>query len=324
MRIYSENASSPLLELQENQLRQLSDCTVAWRNFEAAKQEVLQVRGSMRWRTVSGRRYLVRVSPAGAETSLGPEDADKQVLFEKFHERKQRASARLAAMKKTVQEHQRLNRAVRVGRTPAIVVRCLAALDAHGLSKDFLVVGTHALYAYELAAGVRVDAGATATQDLDLLFDMNRMRAYSAALERDGTRSLIDVIKKADPTFRIQRDQLQTAVNDDGFEVDIVRRRQKPGDPHPLRMSEDEDDFWAVQVSQGQAMASAQKFEHLVIAANGEMALMRTLHPLDFIRLKLQLAAMPGRDPLKAPKDKLQAAVVQHLWEHYLRHAHQP
>lgn len=321
MRIYSENSSAPLIELQETQLRQLSDCVAAWHNFEQARHEAEQVRGSMRWRTVAGKRYLVRVSPTGAETSLGPEDADKQLLFDNFHARKQQAGQRLTGMKKTLQEHQRLNRAIRVGRTPAIVVKCLVALDAHGLSKDFMVVGTHALYAYELAAGVRVNSGATATRDLDLLFDVNRLRAYSTALGRDNAKSLIEVIQRADPTFRVKRHQLQTAVNDGGFEVDIVRRSQAPGDPHPLRMSEDENDFWAVQVSQGQAMSSSRKFEHLVVSASGEMAIMRTLHPLDFIRLKKQLSTMPGRDPLKAPKDRLQAEVVQHLWDEYLRHA---
>jgi hypothetical protein len=321
MKSYSENSSSRFLELQENQLRQLSDCTAVWRNFELARQEAEQVRGSMRWRTISGKRYLIRVSPRGGETSLGPEDSDKKLVYERFHERKQQATQRLATMKQSLQEHQRINRALRLGRTPAIVVRCLGALDAHGLSRDFLVVGTHALYAYELAAGVRVESGATATLDLDLLFDVNRMRAYSAVLAKEGAKSLIQVIKKADPTFRVKRDQLHTAVNDGGFEVDIVRRYQTPNDPHPLRMSQDEDDFWAVQVSQGQAMASARRFEHLVIAASGQMALMRTLHPLDFIRLKKQLAELPGRDPLKAPKDKLQAQVVEHLWEEYLRHA---
>jgi hypothetical protein len=117
-------------------------------------------------------------------------------------------------------------------------------------------------------------------------------------------------------------DQLQTAVNDAGFEVDIIRRQASGEDPHPLRMSDDEDDFWAVQVDQGEKLASGRKFEHLVVAANGEMAMMRTLHPLDFIRLKLQLAERPGRDPLKAPKDRLQAQVVQELWEKYLRHLH--
>jgi hypothetical protein len=58
----------------------------------------------------------------------------------------------------------------------------------------------------------------------------------------------------------------------------------------------------------------------LVIAASGEMATMRTLHPLDFVRLKLELSCRGGRDPHKAPKDKLQAQVVQELWDAHLQH----
>jgi hypothetical protein len=310
------------VELEEKQLRQLSDAQAAWRNCADARNEALQVRGSMKWKTVKGRTYLVRLSPAGAQTSLGPQDDRTRAIHDGFQARKAPAEARLKAMKATLDEHRGLNRVFRVGRTPAVVVRSLAAMDSAGLSDQFLTVGTHAMYAYETAAGVRVEAGALATQDLDLLFDVSKLGEYTSLMKQGKTGSLISIFRKADPTFRVMPGQLQTAVNDAGFEVDIIRRQASGEDPHPLRMSDDEDDFWAVQVDQGEKLASGRKFEHLVVAANGEMAMMRTLHPLDFIRLKLQLAERPGRDPLKAPKDRLQAQVVQELWEKYLRHLH--
>jgi Nucleotidyltransferase len=308
------------VELEEKQLRQLGDAQAAWRNLRQARREAADVRGSMKWKTVDGRTYLVRVSPKGAETSLGPQDERTQAIFDSFHARKAPAEARLKAMKATLDEHRRLNRVFRVGRTPAVVVRSLAAIDEAGLWDQFLTVGTHALYAYETASGVRVESGAVATQDLDLLFEAGKLRTYTARMDRSDARSLIAVFRRADPTFRVKRDQLQTAVNDDGFEIDIIRRHATGGDPHPLRMSDEEDDFWAVQADQGEKLASSRKFEHLVVAANGEMAMMRTLHPLDFIRLKQELAQRPGRDPLKAPKDSLQAQVVQQLWDNYLQH----
>lgn len=312
------------IELEEKQLRQLSDAQAAWRNLLQARKDAGEVRGSMKWKTVDGRKYLVRVSPRGAETSLGPQDERTQAIYEGFHARKGPAEARLKAMKATLDEHRRLNRAFRVGRTPAVVVRSLAAIDDAGLSDQFLTVGTHALYAYETAAGVRVEPGAVATQDLDLLFEAGKLRTYTARMARSDARSLITVLRKADPTFRVKRAQLQTAVNDAGFEIDIIRRRATGADPHPLRMSDDEDNFWAVQVDQGEKIASSRKFEHLVVAANGEMALMRTLHPLDFIRLKQDLAQRPGRDPLKAPKDRLQAQVMRQLWDNFLQHVVRP
>lgn len=61
-----------------------------------------------------------------------------------------------------------------------------------------------------------------------------------------------------------------------------------------------------------------------MVAPNGEMASMRTIHPLDFIRLKRKLADLPTRDPQKAPKDRLQAQVVQALWDGYLHRLERP
>jgi hypothetical protein len=45
-----------------------------------------------------------------------------------------------------------------------------------------------------------------------------------------------------------------------------------------------------------------------------------TLHPLDFIRIKAALANNPQRDPIKRPKDLLQAQTVERLWNEWLQH----
>ena len=313
-----------LTELRETQLRELVNARATWRNFLDAQREAQQVKGSMVWKEAGGHTYLIRKSPAGAQKSLGPKGPQTESMFNSFQARKERAEARLKSMKARFEEQRRLNRLYRVGRTPNVVVRAIAALDAAELGDKFMVIGTHAIYAYETAAGVLVDSSAMATRDLDLLFDARKRVAFLTSLQKGEERSLIKVLHKADPTFRVMPDQLQTAVNDDGFEIDIIRRRATADDPHPMRMSDEEDDFWAAQIDQGERIASGRGFEHLVVAANGEMATMRTLHPLDFIRLKLELAERPGRDLLKAPKDRLQSQVVQKLWDEYLQHLDRP
>lgn len=307
-----------LIEREESSLRELVNARATWRAFVEAQREARQVRGSMVWKQVGGRSYLVRKSAAGSQTSLGPRSPETEALHERFQARKQQAQTRLQAMKQRLEEQRKLNRVYGVGRTPVVVVRTLAALEDSELADHFMVIGTHALYAYETAAGVLVESGAMATRDLDLLFDTRQRLAFATALQRSVDRSLIAVLRKADPSFRVLREQLHTAVNDQGFEIDVIRRHAADGDPHPMRMSDDEDDFWAAQIDQGEKILSGRKFEHLVVATNGEMATLRTLHPLDFIRLKQELAARPGRDPQKAPKDRLQAQVVQQLWEHSL------
>ena len=314
-----------LVERDENQLRELVNARSTWRAFTEARREALQVTGSMVWKEVAGHTYLIRKSAAGAQKSLGRKTPENEVIYESFQQRKVRAATRLKAMKERLEEQRKLNRLYRVGRTPNIVVRALAALDVADIADNFMVIGTHAIYAYETAAGVMVDSGAMATRDLDLLFDARRRLAFATTLEKSREGSLIRVLQKADPSFRDMADQLQTAVNDDGFEIDIIRRQAlAPEDPHPMRMSDDENDFWAAQIDQGAKIASARKFEHLVVSASGEMTMMRTLHPLDFVRLKMQLSRRLGRDPLKAPKDRFQADVVQQLWEGYLHLLERP
>jgi Nucleotidyltransferase len=148
---------------------------------------------------------------------------------------------------------------------------------------------------------------------------MRQRAAFVSTLHRLDS-SLLAVLRKADPSFRVLRNQLQTAVNDDGYEIDIIRRTAKDSDPHPLRRSASEDDLWAVQVSSGEKMLAGRKFQQLVVAASGQMAFMQTLHPLDFVRIKTGMSSEPQRDPLKRPKDKLQAEIVQALWDNYLQH----
>ena len=219
------------IELTESQKRQYIDAEAVFRALEQALAEAQAVRGSMFWREQAGRRYLIRESAAGAQKSLGPDTPDNQQIHARFAERKAAAEGRVQSLKVALKEQQRLNRALRVGRVPKLVVDTLHALAEAGLQEHFLTVGTHALYAYETAAGVRVQSAATATRDIDLLFDTQKRLSFVTQLQRLDT-SLMGVLRKADKTFAVRRDQLQTAVNGDGFEGDIIRLTVRGGHPH--------------------------------------------------------------------------------------------
>jgi hypothetical protein len=43
------------------------------------------------------------------------------------------------------------------------------------------------------------------------------------------------------------------------------------------------------------------------------MAVMNTMHPMDFVKIKRALGTYPTRDPLKRTKDLLQADLVEEL-----------
>lgn len=311
------SATDCLFELSESQKRQYIDAETVFVALAQAKKAAAEVRGSMFWRELKGTRTLIRSSAAGAQKSLGADSEATQKLFDNFMLRKTSVELRVKALKVQLATQQRLNRAHRVGRVPNIVVSLLNVMAKAGVDAHFLVVGTHALYAYEAAAGVRIAEQAMATRDVDMLFDTRKRLAFFTVMEKLDS-SLIGLLRKVDASFEVVEDQPYTARNNDGFEVDIIRRMAHGRDPHPLRMSSAEDDFWAVQVSMGDKLASARRFDQVVVATSGEMALMRTVHPLDFARIKLTLSKQAGRDANKRGKDALQSAIIDTLVTNYL------
>ncbi len=303
---------SQFLELLPNQTRQYIDAETVFLEYRRAQAESAEVRGSMFWRTQGNADYLIRESSAGAQKSLGPRGEKTLAIHERFKLRKEEATSRLAALAVAAQNQQRLNRALRVGRVPGIVVKTLNALEVAGLQDHFVTIGTHALYAYESACGVRFIPDALATQDIDLLFDSRKRMSFMSQMRRMDS-SFIGALQKADPTFRVMRGQKQTAINDSGFEVDVIRRTAKDRDPHPFRMSADENDLWAVQFEGADKILSAPRFSQVVVAETGHMAVMNTMTPVTFIAIKRMISAAVGRDPKKRLKDALQADLVERL-----------
>jgi hypothetical protein len=305
-------------DIGDDARRQYIDARTVFQELERTLKEAGEVRGSMVWKTVNGTDYLVRTSPAGAQKSLGPRSPDLEAIHAKFVARKTAASERVRDLKAALVRQQRMNRALFVGRTPEIVVEILNRLAQAGIAEHFLVIGTHALYAYEQAAGVRIqDADAMATRDVDLLWDTRRRMQFLTQMAFQAS-SMLGVLQKADKTFRIRDDQRYTAINSKGFEVDILRREAGEGDPHPLKITEAEDDFWVVQARRAGHLQSAQRFSTPVVSAAGTMARMTTVAPRVFAAFKRWMAEQPDREPEKRSRDRRQADIVEQIAREYL------
>jgi hypothetical protein len=120
---------------------------------------------------------------------------------------------------------------------------------------------------------------------------------------------MLGVLKKVDSTFRIRKSQKYTGVNKGGFEVDIIRRE---------RAGDEDDDSWVVQARRANVLLDAPGFSVVIVASNGSMARMDTVHPATFVAFKRWMAAQPEREALKRRRDGLQADAVQVLLEQYL------
>lgn len=313
-----------MLEISATIARQYIDAVSTFEALEEAQEEAAQVRGGMYWHAgpaaAPEAKYLVRTTPAGAETSLGARTTETEAIYERFTKRKRESAERVSGLKAALEQHQRLNRALRVGRADPLVVALLSRLASTQLSQHFRVVGTHALYAYEATAGVRQNSDTLATRDMDLLWDARKRISFSTQLAKVDS-SMLGVLKKVDSTFRIRKGQKYTAVNKDGFEVDIIRRERAGDDPHPIKLSDEDEDFWVVQARRANVLLDSPAFSAVIVATNGTMARMNTVHPATFVAFKRWMASQPDREALKRRRDVLQADAVQTLLDTYLPQA---
>jgi hypothetical protein len=307
------------IDIGDDARRQYIDAQSVFSAWEDAFKEMLSVRGSMRWKHQNGKDYLIRVSTTGNNKSLGPRSEETEKIHNAFTGRKTAAQLRFNDLTEALERQQRMNRALFVGRAPRLLVDILNRLYKEGLSEFFTVVGTHALYAYEARAGVLFsETEAMATQDIDFLLDVRKRISFVTKMKHANS-SMLKLLQKVDPSFRLRKDQNYTAVNSRGFEVDIIRREPRDGDPHPMRLTDDEgDEFYVVPARNAGILLDGPPFSAIIVSASGHMARMNTISPVTFIQFKRWMAGQADRDTMKRSRDLLQADLVEELVNEYL------
>ena len=300
-------------EIDGNAQRQYIDAKSVFTALEDAKKNAAEVRGGMLWKTQNGTDYLIRTTTRRGQKSLGPRSEHNETIYREFTARKQRVEKRVSELRGELERHRKMNKVFHVGRAPEILVAILNKLAASGLADYFTVIGTHSLYAYEAAAGIRFQVDeALETKDVDLLWDTRKRLSFIAQMTGLDI-SFLGLLREVDPTFDLRDDQLYTAVNNHGFEVDVIRREAKEGDPHPLRLTDHEDEFYAVQTKRAGILLDGEKFTAMIVSGNGRMARMTTISPVAFAKAKRWIATQDDREPLKRDRDVLQAELVEEM-----------
>ena len=301
------------LPLSDNAARQLIDSTTIFDEFRRVLAQARPYAGGMYWKRQGDYEYLVKTQPDGRQRRVGPRSPETEKTYDEFTRRKRELEERLRLLRAALKDAERLNKALKVGRVPSPVLAVLQAVEDAGLGEHFIVVGTHALYAYETAASVRIVQGALATQDVDLLWDARKRVRFITDLGKLET-SMLGVLRRADASFQRKEGQNETAINAKGFEVDFLRRQPEGDDPHPFRFSDDEDDLWPVQAVRASVLTTAKRFDHVVVSATGRMALMRTIGPAVFVEFKRWMAGKAQhREQAKRRRDLRQADIVEKL-----------
>ena len=309
-------------ELNGDQRRESVNTQQRYAAYREAVQRATDYRGSMGWKKIHEREYLVRSyygkSGIRRQTSLGPRSEQTEAIKREYERGRRDAQNRLKDLKTVMLRQAAINRALGLGRVPLAGAKIMRAIDEAGLlGSGIRVLGTNAIYAYEAVAGVRIDPTLTATEDIDLLFDARQRLSFIASKDVSQP-SLLRLLQKADSSFRRSSRKFQAA-NREGYLVDLIKPLRNPTEEKE-RIGADASDLIAAEIEGLAWQESAPAFEAVAVDERGEACRIVTADPRVWAAHKLWLAKRKDRDPTKRRNDAAQARAVGRLVVRYMQH----
>lgn len=277
---------------------------------------------SQYWVSKNGADYLhVKSNSTSNGTSAGLRTEALEVQHASYLANKEALKQRITTLDALVSERAGLCRRLRL---PYILDRqaeILRKLDVAGLlGSDLLVVGTNAFVAYELFAGARFPTGNEETEDFDLAWCRGKKVSLAASLPKTelSTRpqTLFGVLKSIDSTYRISPRKPYQAVNDDGYEVELLAAPSA----HPLPKDEAFDPM--ASLIEQEWLLLGQPVQVVVATQRNRACPLFVPDPRWMALHKLWLSEKPERNPLKRDKDKRQGHVLLDAARHFMQNTH--
>lgn len=306
-------------ELTNEQRRQLTDARQVFQAYRTAQRDQQRrFSGGMRWVSRKGREYLLR-KIGSSETSLGGRSPKTEAAYDAFDSGRREIHVRLKTLARRLDDMAPVNTAVGLGRVPKITARIIRKLDEVGLlGRNIFVVGSNALYAYEMSAGILLGADVVATGDVDLLWDTRRgLRLALNEFRKDG---ILGLIRKVDKSFDVRSPKDFRAINTEGFYVDLIcpEDRYFMSSKAPEKLGESTDDIYGAPIGGLEWLINAPKFEETVIGEDGYPLRFCCADPRVFALHKAWVSQNVGRDPVKRARDRDQAKLSAMIAVKYL------
>jgi hypothetical protein len=303
-------------EFQPHQQRTLNRAAEAYQAYLEAVQAGQPLRGGMHWKKIKGREYLYKYRDRyGHGSSLGPRSPHTEGLWAEFGRQRREIAALLGARRQKLAEAARFCRAALIHRVPQPVARILRYLPPGDLTRaPLMVIDAHAFYAYEFAAGVFMDA-----QPDSLLWSGAAQRLTLATVSPVAPEAFLRLLRQADRTYEILPGDGFAAVNQQGFQVRLLRpptarssHRTMVREARGLTVPDESGDL--------AALMAAPKFSQVVIGRRGDPVTMTVADPRALALHQLWLSQRPDREPAARERDRVQAAALAELILRYLPH----
>lgn len=298
------------MQLSDEQLRGLVNASQLYDAWKDVMTLLSQMPGGMYWRVINSREYLYQyATTAGRQQTkyVGPKTHGIEEKYRDFTQTKKDLEERRQGIEKRIKELAPAWRALRLPAIDSTAGKILRAFDLDGSVRQcVLVIGTYALRAYEVEAASGFSAGMDATEDLDftLFFDQS-------GVDPDLPRRLLLVLREVDSSFIVAPSSPKTAVNKNGYRVDLLTNAAAAKQMASARP-------WKPEGLEGQEwLTRGNPVKVVLIDFQGWPVAISAPDPRYFALHKLWLSKRRGRPIAKATKDKNQSeALLKAIKDH--------
>lgn len=285
--------------LDNNSRRTLVDMSQLYETLHEAQLEQARFQGSMAWKHVSGKDYLYKLrNRKGHGKSLGPRSVETESIYKNFNQEKEQSNERVLSLKKEIARQAKFCVAAGVNRVPKVAADIWRVIMAEEeFRHKFIIVGTHALYAYENMAGIHFDTALLATNDIDFLWDSRKK--INIGVTSENIQGLMSLLQKADKSFSRLENKHYAAVNKSGFIVELIKPLPNP----PMKIEPmnigGKDDLQASEIEGLSWLLNAPSEDVVVISDDGYPVTWVVPDPRIFAAHKLWLSERSDRNPVK-------------------------
>lgn len=295
------------LPLTDEALRIASNVAQAYAAWAAAERELNTCPSSVFWARRGDYEYLaLKYRGNDAATTEGARTPATEARFAELVAARDAAAARREARAARFPELARQWKALRLPQATPLPARILRTLDvADLLGTDVMLVGTNAFAAYEIHARHKFLRGTDETDDFDLGWCRGSSIQLTPATAVSARLDLLSALRGVDKSFRINRTKRYQAINDAGYEVELLAapsmHASLPSDLGFEPMYSLAEQEWLLMGVPVQAV---------VMARDGMPCPMFVPDPRYMALHKAWLANKPQRSTTKKDKDRLQGQLL--------------
>lgn len=295
------------LPFSDEALRIASNVAQAYAAWVDAERELEALPSSVFWAKRGPHEYLaLKYRGSDVARTAGARSAETEARFIELAGMRDAAVARRDARLARFPELARQWKALRLPQATPLPARILRALDVAGLlGTDVMLVGTNAFAAYEIHARRKFLRGADETDDFDLGWCRGSAIQLARASSDVQPPDLLSTLRRVDKSFRIHRLRRYQAVNDEGYEVELLAA---PSRHSSLPQNIGFDPMYSLHEQEWLLLGAP--LQAVVMARDAMPAPMFVPDPRYMALHKAWLANKPERSATKKDKDRLQGEIL--------------